>query len=683
MLHDEVMAPGAEPVCPRARIGGTSGGCSTLGPWHPLLRGDDASVAPYLCAANVARTQRRPDVRPLQIRPTAHDLLRSSLAVARAAAALLSVSPMLCGAVEFESRGLQTLFNFEASYGARYRVESADEKLIGIINGGVRNSVDSDDGTLNYGTGLASQMVRATGEAVALYGNVSFYGRAAAFHDWAQDGDLDRTRLSSEGQDLVGSGAELLDHYIGFSYTIGDVPIYSRIGDQVVSWADTGYLRDGLDLINPIDFATASQPASQVLDARSPQGMAWFAASLSNVLAVEGYYQYEWRPTILPPIGSYLSGLDAFGGDGLGSLFLGGGVISDLGTDLDAQFHLPAGTLGFDPDFNRFPGVTVDGARDGGQFGLSLFARWLGGLAPKLSVSYMRYHSRLPVISTRTGDAAAIAATSEAAVAALAEEFVGAYVGQGLDLDAAEQAARATSEALTISRYANAAGYRVEYPEDIHVVGAGFSVASMRTGTLLSLEVSRHFRAPYQLAVGTLINAALSPIAFDPAIGSTPLGEFDADVTISGYRRGERTQAALGLARVLSRRFGADLFISGFNVGWVHVHDTPGTSEVPYELGGRSNDAWGAQIFMAATYNSVIGGLNLTPRMAYARDLDGTTPGPTAMFLEGRATFATGVTLDLLQRYEADLSYVRFMGAGSRNQLRDRDQVQLRVSVYF
>ena len=150
--------------------------------------------------------------------------------------------------------------------------------------------------------------------------------------------------------------------------------------------------------------------------------MVWVASSLTDVIAVEGYYQYKWKPVVLPPVGTVFSVLDLYGGDGVQGhgAFLGGGQVSDLGTDLDAQFALPPGTLGFDPQFDRIPGRTVDKPSDGGQYGVSLFARFLDGLATKLAVHYIRYNTRLPIISGRTADAAAIAATSAASVDALA-----------------------------------------------------------------------------------------------------------------------------------------------------------------------------------------------------------------------------------------------------------------------
>ncbi len=586
-------------------------------------------------------------------------------------------------AVDFEVQGLQTLINFDVSYGARYRLQAADAALVGVANGGQRGSVNNDDGTLNYGTGSVSQMLRGTAEVIALYGNLSFYGRAVAFHDWEQDGALERTRLSPEGRELVANGVDLLDFYFGTSLSLGGIPVYLRVGDQVVNWSGSSFIRDGLDLINPVDIARASQPASQPLDGRTPQGMVWLAAGLSDIVAVEGYYQYEWKPAVLPPVGSYLSGADLFGGDGLGTLFLGGGATSDLGTNLDQFFALPAGTLGYDEDFNGMPGLAVGEPSAQGQFGVALIARWLGGLAPKLGLHYIRYHSRLPLISSVTASGAAVAATSEAAVAERAAGLEPSFLATGLAPAEAAREARLAAEALTISAYGNAAGFRVDYPTDVQAIGASLSLASMRTGTLLSAEISHHMDVPYQLSIGAVSTAALSPIEFDPTIGSTPLGEFGADETIRGYRRSDRTQAALGLTRILGQRFGADTVLSGIALGWVHIHDVPTPEEVPYESSGREKDSWGAQIFIAATYNSVIGGLNLTPRLAYARDNGGSTPAPYSTFLEDRSVFSAGIRAEYLQNYELDLSYVRFMGAGGANLLRDRDYLQLRLTAYF
>ncbi|HEY6599410.1 MAG TPA: DUF1302 family protein, partial [Pseudomonadales bacterium] len=71
---------------------------------------------------------------------------------------------------------------------------------------------------------------------------------------------------------------------------------------------------------------------------------------------------------------------------------------------------------------------------------------------------------------------------------------------------------------------------------------------------------------------------------------------------------------------------------------------------------------------------------NLSPRFVFAEDVNGTTPAPSASFLEGRRVFSMGLNGDYLQRLEGDVVYSRFFGAGAANQLRDRDYVQFRLT---
>ncbi|HEY6597995.1 MAG TPA: DUF1302 family protein [Pseudomonadales bacterium] len=592
-----------------------------------------------------------------------------------------SIAAAPVAALEFETHRVQGLLNVDLSYGATYRLDDADERLIAFANGGSGPNVNGDDGELNYNTGLVSNMGRATAELIVAFENVGLYVRGAAFQDWVQDERLDRTRLSSDGKRLVGSDATLLDHYLTTTVTVAGTPIHFRLGDQVINWSATSFLRDGLDLVNPLDLATGVQPASEAIDRRSPQGMLWAAASLSEIIAVEGFYQYEWQPLVLPPVGSYFSTIDIFGGAELNAAFLGAGQYSDLGTNLDQAFALPQGTLGFDADFDRIPGRAVERPKDSGQFGISLFARLLDGRATQIGLHYVRYHSRLPLLSAVTADAAAVADTSDAHVAALAVSLVDPYLTTGLTPAQSLTSARSTAEALTISQYANQAGLLEQYPEDIDAIGASFSLSAIQSGTLFSGDIVHYFGFPNQIAIGTVLNASLSPILFNPNVGTTPLGEFGSNQVVRGYRRSGRTQAALGITWVMGPRLGAQQTLLGIDLGWVHVEDVPGRTEAQFaSTAPQSNNAWGYRVIGQMTFNSVLGGLNLSPRFVFAEDVDGTTPAPSASFLEGRSVFSMGLTGDYLQRLEGDVVYSRFFGAGAANQLRDRDYVQFRLT---
>lgn len=283
-----------------------------------------------------------------------------------------------------------------------------------------------------------------------------------------------------------------------------------------------------------------------------------------------------------------------------------------------------------------------------------------------------------------TGNAAAIANTSDAQVAALASTLVDPYLSTGLTPAAALTSARSTAEALTISQYANGAGLIEQYPEDIDALGGSFSLSLITSGTLVSGDVVHYFGFPNQLAIGTVLNATLSPILFDPNIGATPLGEFGPNTVVRGYRRTGRTQSTLGITWVLGQRLGASQTFVGFDVGWVHLNDVPHPDEAQLaSTSPHSDNAWGYRLIGQMTYNSVLGGLNLSPRVGFTRDVDGVTPAPTSTFLEGRKVFVLGLTGDYLQRLEGDIAYSRFFGAGSANQLRDRDYLQLRLTYSF
>lgn len=588
-------------------------------------------------------------------------------------------------AVEFQTDRLQGILNLDLSYGMTYRLDEPDSGLVGIANGGTAPSVNQDDGELNQKHGVVSQMVRGTGELMLAFENFGVYARAAAFDDWVEDGNLSRTKVTVAGRDLVGSDANLLEHYVAGSVTVAGTPVYFRIGDQILTWQGTSFVRDGLDVISPYNFATALQPAVRTVDNRDPVGMVWVASSLTDVIAVEGYYQYEWKPVVLPPVGTVFSALDLYGGDGVHDhgAFFGAGRISDLGTNLDQQFALPPGTLGFDPDFQRMPGRAVDRPSDGGQYGISVFARFLDGFATKIGVHYMRYNSRLPIVSGITADAAAIAATSPAAVAATAAPLVPIYVGEGLDPATAAAAATNAAQALTLSRYMNQAGYLVEFPEHIDEVGASFSFSALDTGTLVAGEYARQFGFPYQLSLDSVLGAALSPVEFNPNIGATPLGEFGPDAVIHGYRRLDHTQAALGIRQLLGPQIRATQVLIDFDVAWVHVHDWPNNGEVPLQGIGATANSWGYRVVVAADYSSLFGGVNMTPRVVYGRDVGGTTPAPTATFVDGRRLTSLGVTFDYLERFELDFALTQFSGGGDANQLRDRDYAQARVTYFF
>ena len=577
------------------------------------------------------------------------------------------------------------LLDLTVAYGVSIRTEDADEDLIGIVSGGNASSVNFDDGNQNYDTGIVSNMVRTTGELTLRRGNFGAFVRGYAFYDYENDErNRERTDLTSGAKDAVGKDADLLDSYVTWQSRVLGQPILVRIGDQIINWGETLFVRDGIDVINPIDFIAAFQPTSTTQDLFIPQGMVWVAAPITENFALEAYWQYEWEAARLPPVGTYFSTNDSFGSNGLNGIFLGAGEVSDLGTDLDQQFALPEGTLGFDESYNRLPGLRRRAADDDGQFGLTLRTILPGITATKLGLHYVRYHSRLPILSGLTGDEEAVAATSEAAVAEGAAELAPVYESTGLTPEEALAEATATSESLTQSGYLNDAGYFIEYPEDIDMLGMTFNTATASTGTLLSGELSHHLDYPFLIDSNAVVSGVLSAVEYDPDVGDGPLGEFGANEVVRGYERLDKTQASFGVAQILGPRLGATQMILSADGAAVYVHDMPSRSDVPLAGPEPPDDtSWGYRLLGQLNYNGLFGGLNMRPRLVFTHDVAGTTPGPFGTFVEGRKSMSAGLSADYIRTYTLDVVYTNFFGGGRSNRLNDRDIIRMRISYSF
>jgi hypothetical protein len=322
--------------------------------------------------------------------------------------------------------------------------------------------------------------------------------------------------------------------------------------------------------------------------------------------------------------------------------------------------------------------------RDCGQYGFSMQGFLPELNATKLALHFVNYHSRLPLLSYKTPDQDTIDATSPGAVAARAAELAPIYVAEGLSPDEAAQKSLETAEALTTSNYANNTRYFAEYPEDIRMFGFSFNTSLVRTGMLLSGEVSHHLDFPFQIASSELISAAFSPIQFDAGFPQSTLGSFGADEIVTGFIERDKTQATLEIIQLFGPRLGASQSFISADIGWVHVHDMPDPDVLPLEApGGATADSWGYRVVGQLTYTSVFGGLNLKPRIVWIHDVNGTTPAPFVSFVERRKSLGFGLGADLANTWTADLSYTTFFGAGLNNLVNDRDFVRFRLAYSF
>jgi hypothetical protein len=583
-----------------------------------------------------------------------------------------SLIPTRVAAKGFHIGEVEGLVDIGLSYGILARTEERNPDFIGIANGGSLPTVNNDDGNLNYDPGLVSNMVRVSGDLTLVWRNFGAFVRGYGFYDFATELDeRARTDLSGDARDGVGAGGELQEYYLSARVTAAGIPLKLRVGNQVINWGESTSLRFGVDVVNPLDFVALFQPTTTIRDLFIPQGMIWGAANVSENVAIEGFYQYDWEPVRLPPVGWNFSVDDLIGGDGLHYAMTGGGQYSDLGTDLAAAFGpLPPGIPDFDPLFMRIPAGARHEPRSQGQGGFTVQAIVPALNASKLALHFVSYHSRLPLVSGFTADREAIDATSQAAVDELATDLLAEDPGRD-----PEDALRA-AETLTIGRFANHTRYFASYPEDIRMLGVSFNTATLRSGTLVAAELSHHFNWPVQIPREEVLTASLSPIGFTDQFGQTSLGEFGASEVVRGFADTGKTQLAVNLTQLFGRRLGASQSLLSVGVGWVHFHDLPASHP-------QDDDSWGYRLLGQLTYDGVLGGLMLQPYAVWTHDVSGDTPGPGGAFLERRKTISVGLAADYTNRWTANLAYVAFLGDNPLDLAADRDFVQFSVGYYY
>ena len=170
-------------------------------------------------------------------------------------------------AFQFEfDNGVQGSFDSTISYGMSWRVSDRDKDIIGTANGGTAYSVNGDDGNLNYDDDETfSRLLKMTSDLDLRYDNFGLFVRGSAFYDFEnQTRDRERTELSDDAKDIVGKDIELLDSYLWGNFELGDMFGQVRLGDQVLSWGESTFIQNGINVINPFDVSKLRVPGAEL-----------------------------------------------------------------------------------------------------------------------------------------------------------------------------------------------------------------------------------------------------------------------------------------------------------------------------------------------------------------------------------------------------------------------------------
>lgn len=579
-------------------------------------------------------------------------------------------------------------------------------------------SSNNDLSNLLYSQGdTTSEIIKGLHELSLKYENYGLFARGMYFYDRKlNDGSYNYNNPitgkefepceDSRASEVQCKDIRLLDAFVygNFDLNDGANPLSIRVGNQVVSWGESTLIAHGISEINAVDLNILNAPGAELKEAFRPQGMVWASFGITESLSVEAFYQYDWQPIWVPTPGSIFATNDFAGFGGYSqNAQLGFNANPDINLDFVMQ------------EYERLAGIVASGQSipteqlvsmalayptkvtlvqdeaepsNDGQYGIKF-----GYYAPELGETefgfyFMNYHSRRPLISGTASDFSTGALLSDLAI-----------LGQNAS-DINRQLL------LNLKSFSKA---QIVYPEDIKLYG--FSFNTLVGDTSVAAEIAHRRGEPLQIDDVELLLAAMPQQLANAGIrpsfdGVSQLDKVQFGETVDGFIRLNTTQAQATFTHLFGPTLGLDNLTMLAEVGGVWIHDMPGFDELRLNGPGTARSggnpdmteviqalhngpetnpfptdfSWGYRLVAKAEFNNLFAGVNMFPRMIFSHDVNGITPDPMFLFIEGRKSIALGVNFDYQNRWGADISYNNFFGGvGTTNAMTDRDYISFNI----
>lgn len=601
--------------------------------------------------------------------------------------------------------------------------------------------VNNDNGNLNYDKGdlvsssfrfaprlqLTHPMFGIDLSAIGFYDPVNYHFTEYHPNNLEDNNGFQprHTKRSKAGRREIGLGARVLDAFISTDIPLpGERELSVKLGNQLLSLGTSSTLvLNGLNTVNPPDANLRFVPGSDIRDVfqRVPLGV--LTTSLTEEVSVLGFYQFQWRPVRVAPIGSFFSVSDIIGaGDPYIALLFG------------KNREDPNNVMGLQERTQGNPNLLSDAGRtifvdkpnkpgNGGEYGFNLnyLAGWLNNTG--FDFTYLNLHSRLPTVSFLASEEGCTnRSTNQAEALASCQGFRLVPTGvEPLPID-------------TVRVF-------LDYPKNIHSLGFSFSTnlgAVSWTG-----EVVYRPNQPLQVDAIDVGFAALQPTfptnSLDFGVVTIPgdrvaIPDYVESVyrnnqnvlpgsKVQGYERFQTiayNTSFLFLLGASDNPFGADQMTLFIEMGAYQIlglpsldrlqiaavgtefHHSAGvdgtgtptvqqTEDAPdirlnarfQESGFATSFSYGYRVLSQLAYENVLPNVRMAPQISFFHDVGGRGPQPTSEFNAGRIQATAGLNAVLDNALSTTLRYSWFFGGGLRNPMSDRDTIQLSLSYDF
>ncbi|MDX2144495.1 MAG: DUF1302 family protein [Rhodospirillaceae bacterium] len=521
-------------------------------------------------------------------------------------------------------------------YSAGVRLESRDPLQLSDPN--------ADDGNRNFGPGPISNRLDVLSKLDIDTGLVGFEASVVGWYDTLYNRRTDHAspatfnspsvpvgRVPGGTRELHGRNIELLGAFAHGTFALADRPLSVRLGRSSFLWGESLFFADNGIAAGqtPIDAIKAlSVPGIRAAEVYLPVTQAWASLQPTPDLALEAYYQFEWRKTRLPGAGSYFSAADFLDAGGE-RLIVGPGQFFVRNPDVRA------------PDSGQF-GVSVRWNRDSGDYGLYA----------------LRYHAKEPQIFLRLGPFVRRSASPQASIrerASLYGVAPGAFItgpNTTINIDYGLYGNTATGE---VGRF------ELDYPRGIQLYGASFNGYLGDTAVAGEIAVRRRM-----------------PLVSQPLI--VPVAPIPGVTTVTDYAVGTSLHAQVSAVTVLAQ---GPLWEGATLAAEIAGNRRLSFSRNPTAIDPtRTRAAVSLRASFEPQYFAVLPGLDLSVPVGFGYALAGRSSVNQAQ-LARVGDVEIGLRATFRAVWEAGVTFTHFFGPRDRQPYVDRDFISFSLQRTF